>query len=334
MSSPAERLRRVPEREGRRRPFGRVVGAVRKRLLREPLVHFLVLGGVLFGAYFLEREPGTDDASSKEIRLTVDDLAQLLMVFESKWRRQPTEEEFTALVDDRVREDVLYREALTLGLDKEDEIVKRRMAQKMKFLAEDVATAREPTTEELRSWFTRHSGLFATPARYSFRHLYFSPDRRGGAARDDAADALTKLAGQPQGSALATSLGDAFMFQDYYGDRAPQAIAREFGPEFAQAVEKLAPGAWQGPVKSGYGWHLVFVDTVIPGRIPAFEEVAEDVKTAWLGEQKAEAWQKAYDEMRSKYTVLLPVPADDSATASNNAAAPPAAPTWDEGTPR
>lgn len=304
-----------------------------KRLLREPLVHFLVLGGVLFGAYFFEREPGTD-ASSKEIRLTVDDLAQLVMVFESKWRRQPTQDEFNALVDDRVREDVLYREALTLGLDKEDEIVKRRMAQKMKFLAEDVATAREPTTEELRSWFTRHSDLFAMPARFSFRHLYFSPDRRGEAARDDAAKALTELVGQPQGSELATSLGDSFMFQDYYGDRTPQAIAREFGPEFAQTVEKLAAGTWQGPVKSGYGWHLVFVDTVIPGRIPAFEEVAEDVKTAWLGEQKAQAWRKAYEEMRSKYTVLLPVPADDSATAASKAAPSPAAPTWDEGTPR
>ena len=98
------------------------------------------------------------------------------------------------------------------------------------------------------------------------------------------------------------------MFQDYYGDRAPSAIATEFGPPFAVAIEKLKPGSWQGPVESGYGWHLVFVDNVIPGRIPAFEEIEPDVKTAWLGEQKAQAWKKAYSEMRAKYTVLLPGP--------------------------
>ena len=98
------------------------------------------------------------------------------------------------------------------------------------------------------------------------------------------------------------------MFQDYYRDRAPDYLGKEFGPQFAQAVAKLAPGSWQGPVESGFGWHLVFVDTVIPGRVPAFEEIEPDVKTAWLGEQKVQAWQKAYKEMRAKYTVLLPAP--------------------------
>ncbi len=103
------------------------------------------------------------------------------------------------------------------------------------------------------------------------------------------------------------------MFQDYYGDRAPSAIAKEFGPQFAVALEKLKPGSWQGPIESGYGWHLVYIDTVIPGRIPAFEEMEPDVKTAWLAEQKQQAWQKAYTEMRAKYTVLLPVPSDKQA---------------------
>ena len=103
------------------------------------------------------------------------------------------------------------------------------------------------------------------------------------------------------------------MFQDYYGDQASEAIAKEFGPQFAVAIEKLKPGSWQGPVESGYGWHLVFVGTVIPGRIPTFEEMEPDVKTAWLGEQKRQAWQKAYQEMRAKYTVLLPGPSDKDA---------------------
>jgi hypothetical protein len=291
-----------------------------KELLSEPLVHFVALGCALFGAYaWLERDRG-GEASAQEIRLTLDDLAQLMLVFESKWRRPPTQDEFNALVEDRVREDILYREALALGLDKGDTIVKRRMAQKMKFLAEDLAAAREPTTDELRSWFAQNSALFAMPARQSFRHLYFSVDRRGERARDDAARALTELADQPQTSELAAALADSFMFQDYYADRTPQAIAREFGPEFAQGVAQLAPGTWQGPLASGYGWHLVFVDTVIPGRVPAFEEVEQEVETAWLGEQKAAAWQKGYEEMRAEYTVLLPVPAGDAAAMASEAA--------------
>jgi hypothetical protein len=199
-----------------------------------------------------------------------------------------------------------------MGLDKNDTIVKRRMAQKLQFLAEDVAAAYEPSTAELKAWYENNRDKFALPSRVSFRHLYFTPDRRGQHARDDAVNSLSKLAGQPQDSKLAAALADPFMFQDYYRDRAPDYLGKEFGPQFAQAVTKLPPGSWQGPIESGFGWHLVFVDTVIPGRSPAFEEIEGDVKTAWLGEQKVQAWEKAYKEMRAKYTVLLPAPPDSA----------------------
>jgi len=284
--------------------------AVARRLLREPLVHFLLIGAMLFGAYSIMQGADTAGASSKDIQLTLDELRQMDLYFESQWRRQPTPEEFSHLVENKVQEEVLYREALAMGLDKDDEIVKRRMAQKLQFLAEDVAAAREPTTAELKAWFEKHSDLFALPPRLSFRHLYFSPDRRSAQAREDAAKALATLAGQPEDSPLAASLADPFMFQDYYRDRAPEYLGKEFGPQFALAVEKLTPGSWQGPIESGLGWHLVFVDTVILGRVPAFEEIEPDVKTAWLGEQKSLAWEKAYKEMRAKYRVLLPAPPD------------------------
>jgi peptidyl-prolyl cis-trans isomerase C len=291
-----------------------------KRWLREPLLHFLVLGMVLFGAYaYFQRGRGGVE-SSKQIALSLDDLRTMEMYFESQWHRQPTPQEFQAMVEDKVREEVLYREGLAMGLDKDDTIVKRRMAQKMQFLAEDVAAAHEPTTAELRAWFDKNTNKFALPGRYSFRHLYFSPDKRGKNAQEDAAKVLAKIAGQPEDSPLAASLGDSFMFQDFYGDRTPEAIAKEFGPQFAVALEKLKPGSWQGPVESGYGWHLVYVDTVIPGRIPAFEEMEPDVKTAWLAEQKQQAWQKAYAEMRAKYTLLLP---DPSAQPAANASPKP-----------
>lgn len=289
-----------------------------RRLLREPLVLFLLLGAILFGVYaYVERGHGGTD-QSKQIQLTVDDLSQLVLVFRSQWRRDPTRAELRGLVEDKVREEVLYREALALGLDKNDTIVVRRMAQKMQFLAEDVTAAREPTSEELGTWFEAHREHFALPPRVSFRHLYFSPDRRAARARDDAAAALTKLAGQPEDAHLAATLADAFMFQEYYRDRAPEFLGKEFGPNFALAVAKLSPGSWQGPVESGFGWHLVFVDTLIPGRVPAFEEIEADVQKAWLAEQKAQGWEKTYQDMRAKYTVSLPAPPADNAPASGD----------------
>ena len=218
-----------------------------KGLLREPLLHFLLLGVALFGidAYMHRGRGGVE--SSKQIALTVDDLQLMESYFESQWHRPPTPAEFQAMVEDKVREEVLYREALAQGLDKDDTIVKRRMAQKLQFLAEDVAAAHEPSHAELKAWFEKNSSKFALPSRYSFRHLYFSPDKRGKNAQEDAARVLAKIAGQPEDSKLAVSSGDSFMFQDYYGDRTPEAIAKEFGPPFAVAVEKLKPGSWQGP---------------------------------------------------------------------------------------
>jgi hypothetical protein len=302
-----------------------------KRLLREPLLHFFLIGALLFAAAPYVAPARGAAALPKEIRLTVEELTQLALVFQSQWRREPTPDEFSRLVESKIQGEVLYREALAAGLEKDDEIVKRRMAQKMQFLAEDVAAAKEPTAAELKDWFAKNSARFALPSRVSFRHLYFSPDRRRERARDDAAKALAKLAGQPEDSKLAASLADPFMFQDYYRDRAPEYLGKEFGPPFALAVAKLPPGSWQGPVESGFGWHLVFVDTVIPGRVPAFEEVESEVKTAWLGEQKALAWEKAYKAMRAKYTVLLPAPPESAgkpAPAGKTAPPASAAPGW------
>jgi peptidyl-prolyl cis-trans isomerase C len=297
-----------------------------RRLLREPLVHFLLLGAALFAAYHFMKAPDSSP-SSREIRLSADEIGQLIELYQSQWRRQPTPQELERMVENKVQQEVLYREALAMGLDKDDEIVKRRMAQKMQFLAEDLAAAHEPTTAELRTWYEKNSAKFAQPPRLSFRHLYFSPDTRGARARDDAEAALAKLAGESVDSTIATSLADPFMFQDYYRDRAPDFLGKEFGPQFALAVAALKPGSWQGPIESGFGWHLVFVDTAIPGRVPAFEEIEADVKAAWLSEQKALALEKSYKEMRAKYTVLLPGPPDGEAPAPSvkdaTAKAPP-----------
>jgi peptidyl-prolyl cis-trans isomerase C len=293
-----------------------------RRMLREPLLHFLVLGLALFIAYGYMYRGRSGVGSSRQIALTMDDLRQMQMYFESQWQRQPTADEFRNMVENRVQEEILYREGLAMGLDKDDTIVKRRMAQKVQFLAEDVVSAHEPTTDELKSWYDKNSDKFALPGRISFRHVYFSPDSRGQRAHDDAADAFAKVAGEPEDSKAALLRADRFMFQDYYADRSSEQVAKEFGPQFAVSIFKVKPGSWQGPIESGYGWHLVFVESFTPGRVPAFEEIESDVKTAWLGEQKAQAWRKAYREMRANYTVLLPGPPDDK-SARASAPSPP-----------
>lgn len=277
-----------------------------KSLLREPLFHFILLGAALFAIYGYMHRGLSGIEASHQIPLTLEDLRSMAIYFESQWHRQPTPGEFQAMVDDKIREEILYREGIAMGLDKDDTIVKRRMAQKMQFLAEDVGAAHEPSSAELRAWFDNNRERFALPSRYSFRHLYFSPDKHGKNVQEDAAKALAKVAGQPEDSRLVASIADQFMFQDYYRDRTPESLAKDFGPQFAVALEKLGRSMWQGPIESGYGWHLVYVDTVSSGRIPVFEEIEPDVKTAWLGDQKAQEWKRAYEAMRAKYTVLLP----------------------------
>ncbi len=305
------------------------------RVLREPLVHFLLIGFALFIGYSWEHRGRGGVEPSHEIPISFDDLRTMDLYFQSQWHRQPTSEEFNAMVEDKIQEEILYREGLAMGLDRDDTIVKRRMAQKLQFVAEDVAAAHEPSTPELRDWFANNSQKFALPSRATFRHLFFSFDKRGQKAQVDAAAALAKLAGQPENTPLGGTLADPFMFQDYYADRTPVDLAKEFGPTFATDVFKLKPHAWQGPVESGFGWHLVFVDTLIPGRVPAFEEIEPDVKTAWLASQKEQAWHEAYARMRARYTVLLPA-APDQPLAFPPAAPkkPEVAPLLPEGTPQ
>lgn len=271
--------------------------------LREPLAHFFLAGAVIFALYDLA-SPAARTTQPNQIVLTKDDLRQLAVFWLAQGRSAPTPEQMRALVEQKVREEILSREAVSLGLDRDDEMIKRRLAQKMDFMAADVATLQEPSEAELRDWFARNASPFARPPRASFRHLYFSFDR-GPGARDAAAAALAKVAGEPAVAEVAR-LADPFMFRDYYGDRTPEQIAKEFGPDFAKALFQLEPGAWRGPVRSGYGWHLVFVDATEPGRMPAFEEIEPDIRSAWLEQKQREIKQTAFEAMRARYTVVVP----------------------------
>jgi peptidyl-prolyl cis-trans isomerase C len=279
--------------------------ALVRGVLHEPLVYFLLAGALIFAVYELLNPPASRTDQAYRIMLTENDLRQLAVQWLAQGRPAATADDMRALVEDRVNEEILSREAIALGLDKDDEIIKRRLAQKMNFLAEDIAALQNPSDAELRAWFEQNSSRFALPARASFHHLYFSFDR-GPDARDAAAAALPRIAGKPADTSSDTAAADPFMFRDFYAERTPEQVAREFGPDFARTVFQLKPGAWQGPVQSGYGWHLVFIAAIEPSRSPAFEEVEPDVKSAWLDEKQGELKRTAFEAMRKRYTVVVP----------------------------
>jgi hypothetical protein len=296
-----------------------------RRWLREPLPQFLLIGFLLFVIYDVRNRPADSGGRSDRVELTADDVRRIGLAWVAQGRAAPSADEMQSLIDTRVREEILYREALALGLDKDDTIVRRRLAQKMEFLFEDVAALREPTADELRAWFERHAERFTLAARATFRHLYFSFDRRGAGARDDSARALEEVRRAPMNSPEATTLGDPFMFLDYYGDRSSEDVVKTFGPGFARALFQSAPGAWTGPIESGYGWHLVFVDAMTSARVPAFEEMEPDVRTEWIEDQRADTRRKAFEAMRTHYQVILPKDLNVAGLAAAPAGVPPLA---------
>jgi hypothetical protein len=275
-----------------------------RRWLREPLLHFLFAGAVVFAVYELLNPAGGRIDRADQITLTQDDLRQLAVHWLAQGRSPPTTALMRELVEERVREEILSREAVALGLDKGDEIIKRRLVQKMNFLAQDLAALQTPSDADLAEWYAQNSDRFALPPRASFRHLYFSFDRPG--ARERSGAVLDQIAGKPADAPEVAGVADPFMFQDYYAERTPEQVAREFGPPFAKALFQLKPGAWQGPIQSGYGWHLVFIDAIEPRRVPAFEEVEPKVKSAWLDQKQREIKRTTFDAMRARYTVIIP----------------------------
>jgi peptidyl-prolyl cis-trans isomerase C len=286
------------------------------RWLREPLLQFLVVGVLLFALWKLVGPSSNDGGPTTRIVLSEDDLRQLTTTWMLAGRPAPNAQQMQSLIDDRVREEVLYREALALGLDKGDTIVKRQLARKMEFLAEDVSKLETPQPGELKAWFENHKERFALPPRISFRHVYFSPDRRGASVRTDAEAATGLLAGKPIDAAAVATAGDPFMFQQYYGDRSFDEIARQFGPQFARALLGTPPGVWSGPIASGYGWHVVFAESLTPQRVPDFDDIEPEVKAAWMEDRRGEVRKRLYEAMRARYEVVLPAgnPAASSAS--------------------
>jgi len=276
-----------------------------RRLLREPLLHFLLGGALLFAVY--SGMAGPEMGLPDRIVVSEERVATLARTFERTWLRSPTEAELSGLVDEYVTEEVLYREALALGLDRDDLVVRRRMRQKMEFLHEDLDPA-EPGEAELRAFLEAHPERFAVPPRVSFEQVFLRA-QEDGAGTERAATVLARLraGGDPE------ALGDATFLPPGLDDVDPAEMAGTFGPAFAEALAELAPGAWTGTVDSAFGTHLVRVTERRPGRVPTLEEVRPAVEREWAARWRAEAQSRFHDEVRARYRVEIRMPSTPAA---------------------
>ena len=271
-----------------------------RALAREPFFHFLGLGLLIF----LGR--GLLDGAPQQYHVTVGaaDVRRLATGYEWQFGRPPTASELDHLVERHIEEEILYREGVALGLDGGDEIVRRRVVQKLRFLQEDAALVPEPGEAALRAFHARHAARYAAPARVTLRHLYFSPDAGGpDAARSRAAAAAGAL--QDVAAGRHADAGDPFPGRERYARVDAAGLSRAFGrSELSNAVFGLQPRTWHGPLRSGYGWHAVYVEQIEPGRDRPLAEVREQVRADFLDEQREALNAAALAAVKAKYRVV------------------------------
>jgi len=269
-----------------------------RQWLREPLLHFVLIGAALFVGGDLYRQ----HTSTYRIEMTPQRVAQLAKRYELQFGITPSPDTLWLLIDEDIHDEILFREGLHLKLDQDDEIVRRRIVQKTKFLLQDTHAPQEPTREDLERYYQRHRAHYIIPQRASFSHIYFSGDGGDQAARAHANAVLTKLTRQTK---RAPQLGDAFPDLYDFAAYEPEQIARLFGhTELAQAVMSAPIGRWSGPFRSAYGWHLLYVEMREPSRQPSLDEVREQVRTDYLLDAQTRANAAAFDEVARKFTVV------------------------------
>ncbi len=266
---------------------------------KEPLLHFLAIGALIFVIFSIVNKDEIDTSGNKIVVSTAE-VERLSAIWSKKWNRPPTETELKGLVDSFIREEVYYREALALGLDQNDTILRRRLMQKMEFLSNDLAELNQPDEDALNKYFLENQEKYELPARVSFTHIYFSLDKRGAKAAEDAKIALSGLNAQ-----RAPELGDSFMMPYDFVQETPFEVRRVFGKGFTDKLFTLGTNTWQGPIESGYGLHLVRISEKIDSRMPELASVIEKVRTDLMFEQKQKLNEEIYEKFKERYEIVI-----------------------------
>lgn len=270
--------------------------------MREPLVHFLIIGGLLFVLFnFLDNPAGTQ---SDRIVITEGQIDYLKANFTRTWQRSPTEQELQGLTESYVRDEIFYREALAMGLDRGDSVIRRRLKQKLEILSDDLAGVVLPTDEELNNFVGLHSERFNNEPEVAFRHVFVSTDQRGYAAIDASVRILAELSTTGSTSDPDT-LGDSLMLPKSFDLSPLSTITRLFGKSFSLEIMHLKPGQWAGPIESGYGLHLVLVDRQVQSQRPELADMRETVEREWFVDHKNELKKNLYEKLRKKYTIVF-----------------------------
>ncbi len=269
-----------------------------KALSREPLVHFLLIGAVLFTAFELRQEEGS--AAPNRILVDAGQVEQLAARFKRTRLRPPTDIELAALIEGRIREEVYYRQALDMGLDQDDAVMRQRMRQKLEFLLEDLSDLSAPGDEQLIQFMQRHPQKFREEPRLSFTQVFLNPDKH----QDLAADAMQLLTRLNNGAPPATE-GDRTLLGQEYLLATQHEITRVFGDSFAQQIVVLQPGEWIGPLYSTYGGHLVRVSAKQEEHFPVLAEIRKQVEREYLAERRQELKDITYRKLREGYEIII-----------------------------
>ena len=277
--------------------------------LKEPLFHFLLIGACLFLLYGLQVDGVAEQPN--RIVFTEADTDRMISLWERKWQRLPNQQELQGLIESQIREEVLYREALAMGLDEGDSVVRRRMAQKMEFISNDLASLAEPDDEQLQAYLDTHADKFAIPARITFSQIYLNADKRGEQVRADAGKLLAELSDSSTDLDISTA-GDPFMGGYRHDDLTDFSVSRLFGEAFSNHLYELSVGEWTGPVESGYGLHLVYVDSRADSRTPSLLQVRDKVRDEWMTEQRHKANNALYSELRKRYEIVIEQPGTEA----------------------
>lgn len=272
-----------------------------KRIFKEPLFHFLLIGVAIYVAYSFM--PSNDVVSRDAIVVSAGKIEHLKTLFTRTWQRQPTRTELEGLVKDYLREEVAYREGIAMGLDRDDTIIRRRIRQKLEFIAKDIAIQNEPSDDQLTEYLAAHADQFRVDPRMTFKQIYLNADQRRESLETDTRNLLVAFNSDP--SIDASTLGDRILLEHEYTDVSMQEIASLFGQQFAAAVVKLEPGTWGGPVESGYGIHLVFVDEHSEARLPELGEVRNLVLREWEHTRSQETTDTFFNNMINQYEVVI-----------------------------
>jgi hypothetical protein len=270
-------------------------------LLREPLLQFLVLGAALFGLFHLVGKEKVE--ARARIVVSSARIANLADGFARTWQRPPGNEELRGLVDDYIRDEVFYREGRAAGLDRDDVIIRRRVRQKMEFLAEDIS-APEPSEEQLAAYLKANAERFRTDDHLTFHQVFLSATRRGRAIDDDSKQVANAL-DRADPAADTTGFGDPFLLGEEFQAVSKNDVASIFGDAFAKRIFVMEKGRWQGPISSSFGQHFVYISERIQGGLPPLDGVREAVRREWSNARRLEAEQKLYSSLRQRYEIVV-----------------------------